>query len=391
MAGIFNLLTRKPAPYNADESWLDAVGLGGLSRATQPGGDDNGQSFRGAILPMSTQTRGTYPGGASYEDPNFAWPGMITEPVHALRNLVGSPENPGTFWEGPNAGHNSEDMNTLIMSMFGGNTVKAGKAAVAAGGVDRGTVGMFGGRQAARNLEKQGILGPKNALTRAEEMKAASGADKNAIWNETGWFQGPDQKWRFEIDDSGAKRGAQTKTFDRNPGFAGGLMDHEEFFKAYPQAKEDLATRMGPIEAKRSYGSINTTVRPDGRMYMKHNPQLADEDYLSNQLHEFQHGVQVREGFSPGTNPRSAGSVENYLKTAGEVEARTTQKRMTMTAGERRARAPWLDYDVPESDQIVRLLSDTKPSILGSAPATAGQPFPEFDPELEEILRRNRF
>ena len=45
---------------------------------------------------------------------------------------------------------------------------------------------------------------------------------------------------------------------------------------------------------------------------------------------------------------------EAYRRLAGEVEARTTQKRMDMTAEERKARYPWLDYDVPENQQIVK-------------------------------------
>lgn len=40
-------------------------------------------------------------------------------------------------------------------------------------------------------------------LRRAQDM-AESGADRRAIWDETGWFRGPDGQWRFEIDDSGA-------------------------------------------------------------------------------------------------------------------------------------------------------------------------------------------
>lgn len=47
-------------------------------------------------------------------------------------------------------------------------------------------------------------------------------------------------------------------------------------------------------------------------------------------------------------------SYEGYRRLSGEVEARTTQKRMDMTADERKARYPWLDYDVPENQQIVR-------------------------------------
>jgi hypothetical protein len=47
-------------------------------------------------------------------------------------------------------------------------------------------------------------------------------------------------------------------------------------------------------------------------------------------------------------------SYEGYRRLAGEGEARTTQKRIDMSADERRARYPWLDYDVPEEQQIIR-------------------------------------
>lgn len=43
----------------------------------------------------------------------------------------------------------------------------------------------------------------KLMLEAAQKMDKA-GADRGAIWKETGWFKGPDSKWRFEIDDSAA-------------------------------------------------------------------------------------------------------------------------------------------------------------------------------------------
>lgn len=46
-----------------------------------------------------------------------------------------------------------------------------------------------------------------------------------------------------------------------------------------------------------------------------------------------------------------------YGRTLGEVEARTVQARKDLTPDERRARPPWEDYDIPESQQIVRGVS----------------------------------
>ena len=43
-----------------------------------------------------------------------------------------------------------------------------------------------------------------------------------------------------------------------------------------------------------------------------------------------------------------------YHRLAGEVEARAVQSRMDLSPEQRAARAPWLDYDVPVDQQIVR-------------------------------------
>ena len=54
-------------------------------------------------------------------------------------------------------------------------------------------VGIFGGRLAKTADQAK--------LAQAEKM-AAEGAPREQIWSQTGWFQGPDKKWRFGIDDS---------------------------------------------------------------------------------------------------------------------------------------------------------------------------------------------
>ena len=66
-----------------------------------------------------------------------------------------------------------------------------------------------------------------------------------------------------------------------------------------------------------------------------------------------------------------------YNNLAGEVEARTVQKRADLTPDERRARPPWLDYDIPESQQIVRLDANGKQSALpGTIISEAGNNAP---------------
>lgn len=46
-------------------------------------------------------------------------------------------------------------------------------------------------------------------------------------------------------------------------------------------------------------------------------------------------------------------TAENYLNNAGEVEARTVQRRLNLTPQERAARPPWLDEPVPRDQQII--------------------------------------
>lgn len=65
----------------------------------------------------------------------------------------------------------------------------------------RNAVGVFGGKLAN--------TADHAALARAQEM-TAKGVGRDDVWRETGWGVGPDGKWRFEIDDSGAE--SQKKT-----------------------------------------------------------------------------------------------------------------------------------------------------------------------------------
>src|SRR5690606_18123298 len=95
-------------------------------------------------------------------------------------------------------------------------------------------------------------------------------------------------------------------------------------------------------------------------------------------MHEGQHAIQGEEGFARGGSPEEfavrkpgrtilddlmspevvseAEQVRRHLmyrRLAGEVESRTVEKRMRLTAEERAARPPWLDYDTPEEKQIL--------------------------------------
>jgi len=211
-----------------------------------------------------------------------------------------------------------------------------------------------------------------DALARAKEMDA-DGVDRTKIWTDTGWFRGVDGKWRFEIDDSGA-----FSRFDDNAKTFGGALDHEQLFRAYP----DLASaRFIP-----SYDNGGRYTPPG--IVAREKIEAGTWD-ASSMLHEGQHAIQRREGFIAGSSPdneavealypgaigklrlardliRSRGDLQvggeaataardRYIANAGEVESRAVEKRLGMSAEERRARPPWDDYDVPEDQQIVRM------------------------------------
>ncbi len=257
----------------------------------------------------------------------------------------------------------------------------------------------------------------KGALARAKDM-AKAGASRDDIWRETGWFQGVDKKWRFEIDDS--------KAFYRGSKAAGGsyadeVFLHQQLYEAYPTLRGIRISEAGELSEPGS-GSWS---RAENRIV------AFGGDKGSLTSHEMQHAIQDVEGFARGSNPdnprwkseydairgnvleasavvdvhglvirnkmsfddavdqvaelskinkerlwrrakeydpdeawerfrdlsrqmQRADPMDRYHHTAGEVEARNVQRRMTMTPEERRSTPPWMTQDVADEEQIVR-------------------------------------
>jgi len=243
-------------------------------------------------------------------------------------------------------------------------------------GDDRGmAMAIFGGPMAK--------TADRVALKTAEEM-AAKGLTREQIFKDTGWFRGVDGKWRFEIDDSGAKMAPDEKwsrpwkTYDPMDGWRieppsvsaaksigantivgdRGIMTHADLTAAYPSVKEirlDVQNGLGGRYTPSSKGNVPR---------ISLNGDLDKTEAKSLGLHELQHDLQRQENFGVGGVSFDAA----YNRLAGEVEARAVQKRMDLTPDQRRARPPWLDYDVPEQDQIVR--------FGGSGPQMSMEPPP---------------
>jgi hypothetical protein len=140
----------------------------------------------------------------------------------------------------------------------------------------------------------------RTSLTRAKEL-SQSGADTEAIRQETGWFKGRDGKWRFEIDDSEfSVNKAVLDDIRRDNGLAvslGRLISNPALFKAYPQL-ENIKVNADVLNGEN--GSVWASWNGTPNISIKN---TLDADETSKTLiHEIQHVLQGIEGFTSGSN-----------------------------------------------------------------------------------------
>lgn len=158
-------------------------------------------------------------------------------------------------------------------------------------GAVKGAAGIFGGRLAK--------TADHAALKRAEEMATAGKRPKD-IWDATGWFQGADKQWRFEIpDNQSAWRTAKPGEPDAQ--FAEHSFSHPQLYEAYPQAR---STIVKPYRVDDPFGTgVGSNVRGayshDTRTVAL-NPATRTPEAQSTFLHELQHRIQREEGFAVG-------------------------------------------------------------------------------------------
>jgi len=160
-----------------------------------------------------------------------------------------------------------------------------------------GAMGIIAGRN-ARNAN---MLNAAKAAEMAGEVKNPENALD--VWNKTGWFKGPDGKWKWEIPDTEAKLNPAPDSVRSSPPQAqttsfltlGEILDHPELYKNYPElAKIPIKPLVGPGALGAYAGGKNPVIYMGG---------AKPGDYRSTLLHEIQHGVQDIEGFARGGNP----------------------------------------------------------------------------------------
>jgi hypothetical protein len=139
------------------------------------------------------------------------------------------------------------------------------------------------------------------------EKRIALGDNSEVVRQETGWHQGADKKWRFEISDEDMD---WKKSFDAIPESElfkeekaiplSEVIDHPELFAAYPFLEAiQLIKRKAFADFRRTtQGYFN-----DNELKIVVTPYAQDP--LSTLLHEIQHAIQMYEGFAKGGNENS--------------------------------------------------------------------------------------
>jgi hypothetical protein len=235
----------------------------------------------------------------------------------------------------------------------------AGAGAPAA---EAGAAGIFGGRLAkTANLDK---------LSQAERM-VGKGQDRGMVRQLTGWHQGPDSQWRFEIPDEGSRM-----MYPDSNGPAGTLFQHNELYKAYPNLKNiNMYSETNPNFPSNtgSWSLMNNLMELSSK---------TPADARLGALHEMQHAVQHHEGFTPGATQEfysdflkdgppelrdrllqmsgTSDPGQLYYRTAGEVEARNASNRANFDPKMRHDVHPWDTQDVEFPHQLTGpAVSDT--------------------------------
>lgn len=134
------------------------------------------------------------------------------------------------------------------------------------------------------------------SLRKAQAMQEA-GADMESIRKATGWHEGMDGKWRFEINDS--RMQLRTDAADiPNYTTLGELVDAPELFEAYPDMA-DLSVTFHTLEDGQNGGYSRKFDSIELSRDLKNRPEAL----LNSLIHEVQHAIQNREGFARGANP----------------------------------------------------------------------------------------
>jgi len=203
---------------------------------------------------------------------------------------------------------------------------------------DPNTLGMFLGRR-AKNADTK-------ALSEAMSMRDR-GYNRNEIWENTGWFEGKDGQWRFEVsDDNMNVPGLDRETVDnaqdilKDQSYSKAswgerriedAINHEDVFSQYRDLPPAYNTPPLDRDHIRKQGNIETQVSPSVEISIKRRGEPlrgtfsgGTDQYIKSEadssekirsvlLHEIQHMVQERERFEKGSSDDEVKYFTNQL------------------------------------------------------------------------------
>ncbi|MDL0081048.1 LPD23 domain-containing protein [Helicobacter zhangjianzhongii] len=147
---------------------------------------------------------------------------------------------------------------------------------------------LFAGEKA---LVNEAYAPHKAKLERAKELES-SGADEIEIWEKTGWYKDKDQRWKFEISQSGGElytKDEYGRPYKRE--FLHKILKDDELFNAYPKLRD-----LRVIEDKKLGLGVSASYDPKLKdIYIKN---LQAKEAKISLYHEIQHAIQDIEGFA---------------------------------------------------------------------------------------------
>lgn len=137
----------------------------------------------------------------------------------------------------------------------------------------------------------------KESLARAKKMDER-GADRDRIYETTGWFKGKDGKWRFEIPDNFDQMDLDKLWWNENAQFRlEEIYDNPALFEAYPKLR-DISISASTELPSSVYGETS----PDYKEIALNRGYVDDnrKDAAKTLVHEIQHVIQKYEKFAVG-------------------------------------------------------------------------------------------
>lgn len=162
-----------------------------------------------------------------------------------------------------------------------------------------GSLGIFGGFM-AKTADLPALKGAQ-ALEQelAHDTSLSVLTKKSKILSQTGWYRGPDEKWRFEIPDTNADLDLRDVVSGSSPVPLDTVINHPKLFSAYPHLR-DISVR--GIDSKDFLGQYDPYGKNEN-IAIAGDIGTAAKSPLTIMLHEIQHAVQNREGFANGAAP----------------------------------------------------------------------------------------